>query len=218
MAANDVLTRDQIDAELAALPDWRFRLGGLAAALKCPTSAAALELFAAIGALAQDANHHPDVDWRYDTLFVALTSHDAGSKVTARDAALAKAISAAAREAGAAAHPELLHTVEIAIDTDDADAIEGMWRVALGYRTAADGALVDPFGRGPSVWFQKTATPNANRFHLDVTVPYSQSAEILAALEGAGASLDHGAAPRFVVATDVQGNRLCICTEEGRDA
>ena len=30
------------------------------------------------GRLAQEANHHPDVDWRYDTLFVALTSHDAG--------------------------------------------------------------------------------------------------------------------------------------------
>lgn len=218
MAANDLLTKAQIDTELAELPDWAWGLGALRTVLKCPTSAIALDLFAAIGALAQEANHHPDVDWRYDTLFVALTSHDVGSKVSARDTALAGVISAAAKEAGAAASPELVRTVEIAIDTDDADAIAGVWKSALGYRTAADGALVDPFGRGPSVWFQKTATPNVNRFHLDVTVPYSQSAQSLSGLESAGASLDRGAAPRFVVATDAQGNRLCICTEEGRDA
>ncbi|WP_269937315.1 4a-hydroxytetrahydrobiopterin dehydratase [Arthrobacter sp. HY1533] len=218
MAANDVLTRAQIDTELAALPDWTFGLGALRTALKCPTSAAALDLFAAIGELAQKANHHPDVDWRYDHLFVTLSSHDAGSKVTARDTALAGAISAAAAGTGAVVRPELLRTVEIAIDTDDPGAIAGTWRDALGYKVAADGALVDPFGRGPSIWFQETATPNVNRFHLDVTVPYSRSAGILAALEATGASLADFAAPRFVVATDVQGNRLCICTEEGRDA
>lgn len=217
MAANDVLSRDQIDTELAALPDWTWGLGALRTALKCPTPAAALDLFAAIGNLAQQANHHPDVDWRYDHLFVTLTSHDAGSKVTARDADLAGAISAAAKAAGAVARPELLHTVEIAIDTDDAGAIAGTWQGALGYRTAADGSLVDPFGRGPTVWFQKTATPNVNRFHLDVTVPHSQCAQALSHVESAGASLDHRAAPRFVVATDVQGNRLCVCTEAGRE-
>ena len=122
MAAKDTLTRAEIDAELASLPDWTFGLGALRTALKCPTSAAALDLFATIGALAQKANHHPDVDWRYDHLFVTLSSHDAGAKVTARDTAMAEAISTAAAGAGAVAHPELLRTTEIAIDTDDPDA------------------------------------------------------------------------------------------------
>jgi 4a-hydroxytetrahydrobiopterin dehydratase len=218
MAANDVLTRDQIDAELAALPDWRFRLGGLAAALKCPTSAGALELFAAVGALAQEANHHPDVDWRYDTLFVALTSHDAGSKVTARDAALAKAISAAAREAGAAAHPELLRSVEIAMDSADFTAVAPVWAAALGFKAGEPDELKDPSGRLPTMWFQQTQTPSANRFHFDIHVPASEAQGVLAAVEAAGATLDRSNAPEFVIATDVQGNRLCICTEEGRDA
>lgn len=56
-----------------------------------------------------------------------------------------------------------------------------------------------------------------NRFHVDVTVPFDQSAPILEALDTDGAMLDHAEAPQFVVATDAQGNRLCICTEEGRD-
>ena len=99
---DDVLTRSKIDAELATLPLWRYA-GELRTELKCPTSAAALALFAAIGELAQQANHHPDVDWRYDTLIIATSSHDAGGQVTARDIALARAISAAAQEAGAVA-------------------------------------------------------------------------------------------------------------------
>lgn len=109
MAANDdVLTRAEIDAELASLPQWRYS-GDLRTVLKCPTSAVALELFAAIGALAQESNHHPDVDWRYDTLFIATSSHDAGGQITVRDINLAKAISAAATSAGAEAKPELIH-------------------------------------------------------------------------------------------------------------
>ncbi|PYI69352.1 4a-hydroxytetrahydrobiopterin dehydratase [Arthrobacter livingstonensis] len=218
MAAKDVLTRDQINAELAALPDWRFRLGGLAAALKCPTSAAALDLFAAIGALAQEANHHPDVDWRYDTLFVTLTSHDAGSKVTARDAALAKAISTAAREVGAVAHPELLRSVEIALDSADFAAVAPVWAAALGYKAGESDDLRDPSGRLPTLWFQQTETPNANRFHFDIHVPASEAQGVLAELAAAGATLDRSSEPAFVIATDPQGNKLCICTEEGRDA
>lgn len=106
-APDDVLTWARIHTELESLPHWRYS-GDLRTVLKCPTSAVALELFAAIGELAQQANHHPDVDWRYDTLFIATSSHDAGGQITARDIALARAISNAAAEAGAVARPELI--------------------------------------------------------------------------------------------------------------
>jgi 4a-hydroxytetrahydrobiopterin dehydratase len=217
MAAKDVLTSEQIKANLKVMPAWRYGLGALRTVLKCDSSASALALFSTVGALAQEANHHPDIDWRYDTLFITLTSHDVGSMVSARDAALARSISAEAENVGATPRPDLLRTVEIAIDTDNEEAIAETWRAALGYKKQNDGSLTDPFGRGPAIWFQRTTTPNPNRFHLDVTVPFSESSPILDALEETGAGLDHDAAPRFVVATDSQGNRLCICTEEGRD-
>lgn len=218
MAAKDVLTREQIDAELATLPGWRLRLGGLATVLKCPTSAVALELLATIGELAQKANHHPDVDWRYDTLFVALTSHDAGSKVTARDAALARSISAAAQDGDAVAQPQRLRSVEIALDTNNMAEVAPVWAAALGFVAGAPDELKDPAGMLPTLWFQETQTPNANRFHFDIHVPASEAQKVLAAIAEAGATLDHSNAPQFVIATDPQGNRLCICTEEGRDA
>lgn len=217
MAAKDVLTRPEIDVELASLPHWRYRLGTLHAVLKAPSSAAAIALFGSIGALAQEADHHPDVDWRYNLLFVTLTSHDGGSEVTARDAALAAKISAAANAAGATSHPELMRAVEIAMDTADFPAVSDMWRIALGYKTGQPDDLVDPYGRGPSLWFQQTEAPNPNRFHFDVHVPLSEAPAVLAELEAAGATLDHANGPSFVIATDAQGNRLCVCTEAGRE-
>ncbi|MET1065959.1 MAG: 4a-hydroxytetrahydrobiopterin dehydratase [Arthrobacter sp.] len=217
MPARDVLNREEIQENLAQLPEWRYGLGALRTALKCGSSAAALDLLSAIGALAQESNHHPDVDWRYDTLFITLTSHDAGGRVTARDAAMAHSISTKAQAAGATPRPELLRTVEIAIDTDDPEAISEIWRTALGYKMQKDGSLTDPYGRGPAIWFQETQSPNVNRFHLDVTVPFSESAPTLDALTSAGATLDDEHAPMWVVATDAQGNRLCISTEAGRD-
>lgn len=78
MSEKEVLKQADRESQLTHLPHWRYMLGSLRTAFKCSSSAVALELFAEIGALAQEANHHPDVDWRYDTLFVTLVSHDVG--------------------------------------------------------------------------------------------------------------------------------------------
>jgi 4a-hydroxytetrahydrobiopterin dehydratase len=44
-----------------------------------------------VGELAERAGHHPDIDIRYSTVTLALTTHDAGG-LTARDFDLARAI------------------------------------------------------------------------------------------------------------------------------
>ena len=81
-----------------------------------------LELIAAVGRFAEEQNHHPDLDWRYNRVFIRYTSHDAGGQVTERDAAAAKAAGSVAAEIGAEAQPGLFRTVEIGIDT--AESIE----------------------------------------------------------------------------------------------
>ena len=101
----DVLNESQVDAALAELPDWRHRLGGLVTVYKAPTAAAALELIAAVGRVAEEQNHHPDLDWRYRRVFLRFSSHDAGDKVTRRDVAAATAAGAAAARLGAVAEP-----------------------------------------------------------------------------------------------------------------
>ena len=56
-----------------------------------------LALVNAIGAKAEEANHHPDIDLRYPYVEIRLTSHDAGG-VTSRDVAMAKVINALSAE------------------------------------------------------------------------------------------------------------------------
>jgi len=52
----------------------------------------ALALVVEIGKLAEAANHHPDIDIRYRTVHLSLSTHDAGHTVTAKDFALAQKI------------------------------------------------------------------------------------------------------------------------------
>jgi 4a-hydroxytetrahydrobiopterin dehydratase len=106
MAGKDALPPERIEEALAGLPDWRAGNGGLATVFKLPTAAAALELIAAVGRLAEEQNHHPDLDWRYNRVFIRYTSHDAGGQVTGRDVAAAAGASEAAAASGAAAQPE----------------------------------------------------------------------------------------------------------------
>lgn len=214
-ATDDVLTRPQLDEALAGLPDWRYRLGGLVTVYKAPTAAAALELIAAVGRLAEEQNHHPDLDWRYNRVFLRYSSHDAGAEVTSRDVKAATAAGEAAAAVAATAQPGLYRTVEIAIDSDYPAGISEVWRVALGYREGRFGDLTDPYGRGPSLWFQETSTPNANRIHLDIHRSKAESGPVLEKTAATGALMNRDHAPNWVVVTDAQGNRLCLCTEDG---
>ena len=116
---DDILDEGQIDAALTELPDWRYRLGGLVTVYKAPTAAAALELIAALGRLAEEQNHHPDLDWRYNRVFLRYSSHDAGDELTRRDVAAATAAGVAATGVGATAEPGRYPSLEVAIDSKD---------------------------------------------------------------------------------------------------
>jgi 4a-hydroxytetrahydrobiopterin dehydratase len=52
----------------------------------------ALALVLEIGKLAQEADHHPDIDIRYRTVQLSLSTHSAGHTVTEKDFALAQRI------------------------------------------------------------------------------------------------------------------------------
>ena len=63
-----------------------------------------VDLVVRIGALADAANHHPDVDLRYPSVTVRLSTHEVDG-LSERDIALAREISAAAAELGIEADP-----------------------------------------------------------------------------------------------------------------
>lgn len=210
-----VLTSDEVAGALAGLPHWRYRLGTLVSAYAFDSAAAAIAFLGTVGALAEQTRHHPDVDWRYDTVFITTSSHDVGMEVTSRDVDLAGLISQGADAAGATAVPERHQSMELAIDTADGPEIAGFWKAVLGYEESRFGDLADPWRRNPALWFQETSTPNDNRIHLDRHVPLSSLEEERARLLEAAGEGDGESHPRFRIYTDAQGNRVCLCTEEG---
>jgi 4a-hydroxytetrahydrobiopterin dehydratase len=92
----DRITPEQFHA-VPGTADWRATATGASARFRTGSFTAGVELVDAIGELAGTADHHPDVDLRYAEVTVRLTSHDVGG-LSERDAALARSISAAARE------------------------------------------------------------------------------------------------------------------------
>lgn len=211
-------------AEIAeGLPeDFRHMPGELMARYRTADFASAQELAGAIGRLAEEAGHHPDlmVGWGY--VEVRMSSHDVGG-ITRRDLRLAREISVAAGEARVHPEPAALQVVEWGLDTWATAEVLPFWRALLGYEhpnPKSDDELVDPAGRGgPTVWFQDAEQhdPPHQRFHPDIWVPVDLArTRIDAALAAGGTLVSDAAAPRFWVLADPQGNRACICTVEQR--
>jgi 4a-hydroxytetrahydrobiopterin dehydratase len=68
----------EIAAALAALPDWARKGDEIVKTFECASFPAAIAFVVRIGFLAEQADHHPDLDIRWRKVTVALTTHSAG--------------------------------------------------------------------------------------------------------------------------------------------
>ncbi|MFF6956315.1 4a-hydroxytetrahydrobiopterin dehydratase [Streptomyces sp. NPDC008317] len=90
------LSSDQVAARLAGLPGWEVLPGGDGAAslrrvyrlAHLPAAIFALH----IAGIQAELDHHSELTLGYDTLTVALTTHAAGGRLTAKDFDLAARI------------------------------------------------------------------------------------------------------------------------------
>lgn len=82
------LSDQEIQDKLKALPGWKYEGGALVREFNFPDFAVAFAFVTRMALLAEKANHHPDIDIRYNKVRVALVSHDSGG-VTARDISMA---------------------------------------------------------------------------------------------------------------------------------
>ena len=205
-------------AGLDDLDDWRYVDRAILARFRLAPFAAAGDLVARMGAVADEAVHHPDIDLRYPgVVAVALTTHEIGG-VSDLDVDLARTYSDMARNAGAEPLTAGASSVEIAIDTDDADRIRPFWRAALGAREV-DGRLADPGRRHPTVWFQPSELPTGtrNRVHLDVYVAADEIDDRIAAtLDAGGRIVTDEFAPTWHVLADADGNEVCLSISDDR--
>jgi 4a-hydroxytetrahydrobiopterin dehydratase len=86
------LSPDQIHHRLPSLLHWHLIDNQLTRTFVFPNFLAAINFVDKLALLAEAANHHPDIDIRYNKITLRLTSHDAGG-ITTKDFTLAEQIS-----------------------------------------------------------------------------------------------------------------------------
>jgi len=208
----------------AGLEDWEQIFDRIKARFRTGDFATGLALVNKIGAAAEAANHHPDIQLTYSDVIVTLSSHDVRG-ITSRDLDLARQISSHAAELGIDSDTTGLTQLELGLDTAIGPQLAPFYAALLGGKVE-DGEPVDPSGQVPTVWWQAPngdetwalpEQPFEQRWHFDVWVaPDEAERRLQAILHAGGRLVSDRAAPAYWVVEDAEGNRACICTPAGR--
>jgi 4a-hydroxytetrahydrobiopterin dehydratase len=72
------LKASEIKTALARLPDWKRRGAVISHTFEFKDFVAAMKFVNAVAKVAEKANHHPDIDIRWNKVTLALTTHSEG--------------------------------------------------------------------------------------------------------------------------------------------
>jgi 4a-hydroxytetrahydrobiopterin dehydratase len=86
-----LLSADEIEQATADLDGWTGDPGGISRTVQMANFPAAIEVVARVAVVAEELDHHPDIDIRWRTLTFTNATHSAGG-VTERDVGLARRI------------------------------------------------------------------------------------------------------------------------------
>ncbi|MDE2995931.1 MAG: 4a-hydroxytetrahydrobiopterin dehydratase [Bacteroidota bacterium] len=86
------LSDDAIQAGLAELDGWELDDDAIQRLFEFRSFREAMSFMVRIGFEAEDMDHHPELSNVYNRVHVALSTHDAGNKVTELDLELARRI------------------------------------------------------------------------------------------------------------------------------
>lgn len=96
-----LLNSEDVEAGLAKLNGWTGDTTEIRRSYAAPDFPAAIRLVDAVAVVAEELDHHPDMDIRWRTVHFTISTHSAGG-VTGLDLDLAARIDAAAAALGAA--------------------------------------------------------------------------------------------------------------------
>ncbi|MDP9849898.1 4a-hydroxytetrahydrobiopterin dehydratase [Streptosporangium lutulentum] len=74
----DLLDDPAVNQRLTGVPEWRREGDEIRRTITARDFPAAIRIVDEIAVEAEKLNHHPDIDIRWRTLHLALTTHDAG--------------------------------------------------------------------------------------------------------------------------------------------
>ena len=92
----ELLSDDQVQQALGGLDGWRQDRQELVRVVELADFPTAIVVVDRVAEVAEAAQHHPDIDIRWNKVTLALTTHDQGG-LTSKDFALAKKFDAAVR-------------------------------------------------------------------------------------------------------------------------
>jgi 4a-hydroxytetrahydrobiopterin dehydratase len=191
--------------------DWRVMAYAACTHFRTGSLAEGVALAEAISKLAEASSRRPDVDLRSNGVTVRLKVDDTG-ELSEDDVALAREISAAARELGIPVDLTGLQTFQIAIDALVIPDVMPFWGAVLGYVQVID-VVMDPHFEGPTFWFQQmdAPRPQRNRIHIDLYLPEDQArARIDAAVAAGGRIVNDAHAPQWWTLADPEGNEVDV--------
>lgn len=85
------LTQGQIRKQLADLEGWKLRKRRITRLFTFEDFSQGMRFVNRVARLAESANHHPDINIRYNRVMMSLTTHDEGG-LTMRDFKMARRI------------------------------------------------------------------------------------------------------------------------------
>jgi 4a-hydroxytetrahydrobiopterin dehydratase len=91
MAPMATMSDTEVKDALADLPNWELSGSEIVKEYKFADFAAAMAFVNQVAEAAEAANHHPDIDIRWNKITLTLATHSAGG-LTDKDFALAQAI------------------------------------------------------------------------------------------------------------------------------
>jgi len=91
MTKNDKLNNASIQSWLSAHAGWKRKSNALIKEFRFSSFRDSVVFVNRVATLADSANHHPDIDVRYDRVTLALSTHSAGG-ITDKDLKLAEQV------------------------------------------------------------------------------------------------------------------------------
>ena len=85
----NLLDAKQVKAALKDFPEWELEKTSIERVFEFDDFSAAIDFVNGIAELAEEHDHHPDIDIRWRKVTLRFVTHDAGNRVTEQDTRLA---------------------------------------------------------------------------------------------------------------------------------
>ena len=79
---DDILSSDQQQRGLKKVPEWELAKNAISRTFEFDSFSEAIDFVNDVAEIAEEANHHPDINIRYDKVRLVLTTHSAGGLTT----------------------------------------------------------------------------------------------------------------------------------------